>query len=64
MSRIFGNIEHRFLPVLRRMLSVLNRADFCVGYFSLHGWKQIDSHIEQWLGGDVNYYRLLVGRSV
>ena len=61
MSSIYDNIEQPLLPELRHYLREAYRADFCVGYFNLRGWQQIDGDIEQFEGGEGRVCRLLVG---
>lgn len=61
MPRIFDNSDQALLPALRDTLNVADRADFCIGYFNLRGWKCIDELIGKWAGGVGEQCRLLVG---
>ena len=60
MPRIFDNIEQSLWPVLAETLKLADRADFCVGYFNLRGWRSIDSYVEQWDGGEEHCCRVRV----
>ena len=61
MPTIFDNIDQALLPALKGSFDAAYRADFCVGYFNLRGWKQLDSCIETWSGEEDNCCRVIVG---
>ena len=52
MPRIFDNLtgETRLLPALGEALAAGERADFCVGYFNLRGWKTLAPHVAHFAG--------------
>lgn len=63
MPRVFDNLhaDSRFLDALQQTLAVSSRADFCVGYLNLRGWRSVDEHVDRWTGGEGHSCRLLVG---
>lgn len=60
MPNIFDNIETKLLPALVEGISLSRRADFCVGYFNLRGWRHLDQHVDRFAGGG-DCCRLLIG---
>ena len=48
MHRIYDNFtpESKLLPALREIIRDATRADFCVGYFNLRGWRQLGNEID------------------
>ncbi|EXI64183.1 MAG: hypothetical protein AW08_03783 [Candidatus Accumulibacter adjunctus] len=64
MPRIFDNIDKALLPALQRTMEVTERADFCVGYFNLRGWRHLSGYVDRWAGGAGQCCRLLIGMHV
>ena len=62
MPRILDNLsaDATLLAALRSTLELSERADFCVGYFNLRGWRHVDRYVDGWTqpGGQA---RILVG---
>ncbi len=60
MPRIFDNIEQKLLPALVESFRLAHRADFCVGYFNLRGWRLLDDQLDSWHAEDERC-RVLIG---
>ncbi|MDD5170078.1 MAG: helicase-related protein, partial [Syntrophales bacterium] len=69
MPTIYDNITKLLTGGLKETLKLSARADFCVGYFNLRGWREVHTEIENLEGGKViegkdqvqRHCRLLVG---
>ncbi|MCY4061895.1 MAG: phospholipase D-like domain-containing protein [Chloroflexi bacterium] len=61
MPRIFDNISEKLLTALQKTMQSADRADFCVGYFNLRGWRLLREDIEQLSGGEEGHCRILIG---
>lgn len=60
MPKIYDNITLHLKSGLLDTLETSFKADFCVGYFNLRGWKLLMYNIDHFEGGE-NCCRLLVG---
>jgi len=60
MPKIFDNITLHLKTGLLDTLESSFRADFCVGYFNLRGWKLLMNHIDHF-SGEEECCRLMVG---
>lgn len=62
LPRILDNLsaDATLLAALRSTLELSERADFCVGYFNLRGWRHVDRCVERWREGG-GQARVLVG---
>lgn len=62
MPRVFDNLdpESRLLPALQQTLALSSRADFCIGYFNLRGWRGLSPHVDGW-SSEKGPCRVLIG---
>ena len=62
MPRIFDNLEptSNLLSALQETLELSSRADFCVGYFNMRGWRGLAPYVDEW-NQDDGPCRVLIG---
>ena len=63
MPTIYDNIEKKLLTGLNDALRAARRADFCVGYFNLRGWRGIIDAVDNLPGENGECCRLIIGMS-
>ena len=51
MPKIYDNIENKLKEGLNKTLENAKRADFCIGYFNLRGWRLLYRQVDN-LSGD------------
>ena len=62
LPRIFEqHFPSSFRSALIQTLHTAQRADFCVGYFNLRGWRLLQPHMDHWQGDTSARCRLLIG---
>ncbi len=69
MPKIYDNIDNQLTQGLYEALQVAYRADFCVGYFNLRGWREVADAVAKLQGATIKegktevfrVCRLLVG---
>lgn len=61
MPTIFDNIDEFLSDDLQASLSDSYRADFCVGYFNLRGWRNLATQVDEFHGGEGKQCRVLIG---
>ena len=52
MPKIYDNISLHLSTALLGVLDLSNRADLCVGYFNLRGWKEVADKVDR-LSGEI-----------
>ena len=61
MPRIFDNIDQPLQTALIQTFATAQRADFCVGYFNLRGWRLLQPQVDPWQGDEAHRVQLLIG---